>query len=235
MNKIRNLFLLKNEGYNVPQFCIAEDENDSIIEQLDTCKMYAVRSVSDLEDGQKYSFAGIFETILNVPFSKIKSEIVRTRNSFNNASILRIYKEFSRSSTLKFIIQEMIDGDKSGTVFSMNPYTNLKEVVIEAVFGLNVGLTNGEIIPDTICVCENQIKYKVNLQFKKYVCDVVGGIKAENIELIDQSRRILNKDDIQELCFIIKKIEKLWGKPCQIEWTKKQDKLYVLQARDIVL
>ena len=57
--KAENLRILKRNGFPVPDFIIVDNPNDIKIKELPD-KRYAVRSSSDLEDGDKMSYAGQF-------------------------------------------------------------------------------------------------------------------------------------------------------------------------------
>ena len=74
--KSKNLQILKENNFNVPDFEIItwEDRN----KKIDVSKYkgkYAIRSSSYLEDGEDNSFAGQFDTYLNVNANKINEMV----------------------------------------------------------------------------------------------------------------------------------------------------------------
>lgn len=230
--KIDNLLMLKKHGFNVPRFIVVFSESDKSIDGLDKNKKYAVRTVSCLEDQINCSYAGVFKTELNVPFLKLKETIKRLKDS--QGDFFNIYTANQETiNGLQFIVQEMIDGDYSGTAFSINPYTYKNEIVIEAVYGLNEGLTSGKISPDIVLVQERSVEYNLKPQFVKYVCDARQGLQKIPVEIMDQSRHILSEEMIETIIKVMEQIKSIFITPFEIEWTVKNKQLYILQVRNI--
>lgn len=230
--KINNLRMLRKHSFNVPRFIVVSSENDKAIDKLKQNKKYVVRTASCLEDKIDYSYAGVFKTELNIPYSKLKETIKHlSRSQIGFINVYTAKKETMRD--LKFIVQEMVDGDYSGTAFSINPYTLSNEIVIETVYGLNEGLTSGEISPDMIIVREKNTIYNLKHQFEKYVCNSEEGIQIIPVETMNQSRHKLSEEMIVTISKTITRIKPFFNTPFEIEWTVKNNRLYVLQARNI--
>ena len=64
MSKSERLVQLKRQGYLIPEFIVIRNVDELRIksELLCTNKFYAVRSSANIEDGNEYSFAGIFNS-----------------------------------------------------------------------------------------------------------------------------------------------------------------------------
>ena len=107
--------------------------------KLDPEKKYAVRSSSNIEDSLKYSFAGLFKTILDVKgFENIYTAVESIWDSVQSEDIqayLDRMEVTEKNIKMAVIIQEMVKPVYSGVLFSHNPMTGLNEIVIEAVEG----------------------------------------------------------------------------------------------------
>jgi len=66
-----------------------------------------------------------------------KSNILQNKKGFEHLKV-----------SLAVVVQEMIDSDKSGVIFSKDPSYNNDNVHIEAVWGLGEGIVSGKITPD---------------------------------------------------------------------------------------
>ena len=76
-------------------------------------KSYAIRSSATDEDGMKHSFAGQFETYLNVEVDRINESIIKIWKSVASERVVKYRKEHGLPPTLGIavIIQEMIEPD----------------------------------------------------------------------------------------------------------------------------
>ena len=73
--KARNLKVLEDNGFQVPKFKIVYPGEEIDFSYFDS-ELFAVRSNDAHEDGEKFSYAGQFLTVLNVS----KSEVNNRRN-----------------------------------------------------------------------------------------------------------------------------------------------------------
>lgn len=93
----------------------ANIETVDMSQYVNVNKSYAVRSSADIEDGSEFSFAGMFNSYLNVEVSNIKSRIEDVRNSVYNDRA-RKYIEINGLAQpgMGVIIQEYIEPEISG-------------------------------------------------------------------------------------------------------------------------
>ncbi|MCI9418891.1 MAG: hypothetical protein HFG32_02600 [Eubacterium sp.] len=143
--KAKNLFLLKKHGICVPPFfCISEDDAfraaDFAASYLRSCESVSVRSCANAEDGENTSFAGQFHTELNVPMNKINAAVKKVCAIPSGEG----FREYCRQNNIRSekihlhaIVQQMIDADHSGVIFTANPQGILNETVI--VIGSGTG------------------------------------------------------------------------------------------------
>jgi phosphoenolpyruvate synthase/pyruvate phosphate dikinase len=180
---------------------------------------FAVRSSGLHEDDFNSSWAGLFDSYLDIKFSDLELYIKKCWASFfNSRAIAYNYKPYRNYKTLKFavIIQEMINGEKSGIAFSLDPngYDHSK-ILIEASRGHGDNLVSGREIPFTILL-DKKNKYVLNKSFHS-----------------SNNKYLLSLPEINNLHFQIIHLEKDFKKPIDIEWTFSDDKLFLLQIRPI--
>jgi pyruvate,water dikinase len=95
--------------------------------------LFSVRSSSSVEDGETASFAGQFATYLNVPREELLSRIKACFESLYS-SMAAIYLEKTGGDaaglSMSVIVQEMVDAELSGVIFTANPQGLLSETVV---------------------------------------------------------------------------------------------------------
>ncbi|OON86818.1 hypothetical protein BXO88_06030 [Oribacterium sp. C9] len=198
--KAENLRILKEKGFPVPKFVVVESPEDKIIKGLPD-KKYAVRSSSDLEDGEQMSYAGQFHTELNVKKSDISDAVKR---------VLESGKQYG--SHMKVIIQEMVDADFSGVLFTANPLGILNESVVVIGKGL------GENVVEDRC---DTTAYYYNLDDDLFYYE-------------QQEDAVLAGNEVIKLLVDTgKRIKEIFQKDMDIEFAVKDANVYVLQARPI--
>jgi phosphoenolpyruvate synthase/pyruvate phosphate dikinase len=120
----------------------------------------AVRSSGITEDMATAAFAGQFETYLNVhlnPSSVIKFvlkciasafgwRVVDYRQDLRKKKILDLSEaELLKQGLISVVIQTMVDSEKAGVAFSIDPDTGNRNVgVIQAVYGLGEMIVQGK-------------------------------------------------------------------------------------------
>ncbi|WP_214317546.1 PEP/pyruvate-binding domain-containing protein [Nonomuraea sediminis] len=140
--KAANLALLAADGFAVPDgFVIPADER--IGELARVTGTFAVRSSAVSEDLAEASYAGLYETYLNVPADELIDAVRRCRAS---AAAERV-AAYGASSGVAVLVQRMVDAEAAGVAFTANPVTGARdEVVITAVRGLGEALVSGRVV-----------------------------------------------------------------------------------------
>lgn len=111
------------------------------LEILDKNKKYSVRSSNGVEDGDEYSFAGMFESYLDVSYDGLLDSINKVVASSNSDRV----KEYLKKNNLKggsmaVVINEYKEVTKSGVWFG----TCEDEGIYEYVEGVGEKLVSGE-------------------------------------------------------------------------------------------
>lgn len=199
----------------------------------------AVRSSATAEDLPDASFAGQQETYLNV--QGIESVLNGVRNCYaslwgNRAVSYRFHQGYDQTSvSIAVVIQEMIESEKSGVLFTVNPVNKKEnEMQINASFGLGESVVSGRVTADSYIIDKSGNIIEVNIGSKE--TQIIYGDK-ETVEVSVNSdkrkTRALNDREILELMKCGLEIEKHYGMPMDIEWAIKNDIVYILQARAI--
>jgi len=147
----------------------------------------AVRSSGVCEDQPRASFAGQFETYLNVSGKENLLEAIKKSlaSTFNDRVIA--YREEKGFSHLKFAlsvgVQKMVRSDlaSSGVIFTLDTETGFKNVIlINSIWGVGEMIVKGKVTPDEFYVFKPTLKqgYKsiiiknLGRKTKKYIYPV---------------------------------------------------------------
>ena len=177
----------------------------------------AVRSSATAEDLPEASFAGQYDTILNVAslpdcmhavkrcWASLWTERAyhyRTQNRIDHAQV-----------KMAVIIQPQVDADMAGVAFSMDPVTGSQlRIVIEACPGLGDALVSGQVTP------ERWVWRKPKLQL----------LWRDTVEGLALNRRVAKR-----LARLVRRLENQFGSPQDVEWAVKDGTIFILQARAI--
>ncbi len=201
----------------------------------------AVRSSATAEDLPDASFAGQQETYLNVHGEEDLFDKVRKCWSSLFTARAIAYREkqgFAHEDVkLAVVVQKMVNSEVSGIMFTVDPNSGVKEIVIEAGYGLGEAIVGGEVTPDTYKVDKNTMKVKkkrISTQKWKYTKDPKDGHTVK-VDVPDDKQKLQKIDDrrVSEVAEIGRQIEIHYDKPMDMEWCIEDNKVYIVQARPI--
>ena len=186
----------------------AKDELVALAKRIPDKYTYAVRSSAVGEDGLKDSFAGAYETVLDVPAEKIFDAVQTVARSAKSERVA-VYGENRNVEygQIAVIIQRFISPEYAGVLFTADTITASSAFMIgNYVKGVGETLVSGDEIDGEIRF--NIVKYDYNgpVEFKPYA---------------------------KTLYRFARKIVKNYGCPQDIEWAVYKGKLYILQSRPI--
>lgn len=195
---------------------------------------FAVRSSSPNEDLDNASFAGGFESFLDIDLKSIESTVIKCFASYFDERVF-IYKKNKNldPSDIKFavIIQKQIYSDKSGVGFSINPINNsYNEIIINSNYGQGETVVSGSTHPDEIIVDKHTQEILKTIKGSK---EDIKFLKNKKISNLKKGTLSLNNLEIKNLVQLIKSVEDFYNEPIDIEWAIEDTKLYLLQARPI--
>ena len=202
----------------------------------------AVRSSATAEDLPNASFAGQQASFLNVkgPAAIITKVLECWASLFTARAIYyRTKNNFEHSKVLiAVVVQKMVNSDKAGVMFSVNPVTgNEEEIMIECSFGLGEAVVSGSISPDQYIVDKKAEEVKqVNISNKNWMY-TLDKKTMRNVRLtIPQEKatsQALSDFEIIALAKLAKKIEQHYGRPQDLEYAIEGKNIYIVQSRPI--
>jgi phosphohistidine swiveling domain-containing protein len=147
--KAARLRQLQAAGFNIPDFVVSPRDVNAAVRQLGT--PIAVRSSASVEDGPNVSFAGQFESYLNLnSLSDIQRCIQDCHASVHAPSVANYCRRQGVDAgqiRMDVILQRMVNPDLAGVAFTVNPATGEEQIVIEATAGLADELLAGHEPP----------------------------------------------------------------------------------------
>jgi phosphohistidine swiveling domain-containing protein len=204
-------------------------------------KYTAVRSSATAEDLPGHSFAGQYDTFLDVDNPKKCIEAVKkcwaslwTQRAFD----YRQNNGFDHTAvSMAVIVQSLIAADASGVLFTADPrYGPCGNIVIEACFGLGQALVSGKVTPDRFVVHRKKLWPLFHtISEKKIECvlDSNGTVTEQQLSNEKSITPSLDKKHIKRLAKLAQKIEAGFGSPQDIEWAVSKNKIFLLQSRPI--
>jgi len=205
-----------------------------------TDPLVAVRSSATAEDLPEASFAGQQETYLNV---KKEAELLhRVKDCWSSLFTPRaiFYREkqgFDHNKVaLAVVVQQMVNSEVSGVMFTSDPVTGEPMVIIEAGFGLGEAIVGGEIIPDTYHVNQETLQIldkKISNQTWMYTKDSAGKTVKIDLENELQNVQKLSNEDIIKVAKYGARIEEHYNEPMDVEWCLEDKTIYIVQARPV--
>lgn len=157
--KAEGLVRLLNYGFSVPSgFVVINATPEHLPGDLDEhyrrigAGKVAVRSSAIGEDSGEASFAGQYETVLNVEGAKaLRAAIDDCLRSAENARAVayRTEKAARTDARMNVVVQQMVDARAAGVLFTVNPVNARRDqIVVDAVEGLGEALVSGRATPD---------------------------------------------------------------------------------------
>jgi len=124
-------------------------------DDMEASPSVAVRSSATAEDLPDASFAGQQDTYLNVTRESLVKRVRECWASLftERASYYRQEQGFAHDKVdIAVVVQQMVEAEKSGVMFTSHPSTGEKQVIIEAAWGLGEGVVSGSVTPDNYVI-----------------------------------------------------------------------------------
>ena len=206
-----------------PAFVIRNAEAASYPPGLDeafhglSCAKVAVRSSALGEDGAEASFAGQYDTVLNVEDETGLRQAIDQCVASAAGDRARQYLEATAENdvaVMNVVVQRMVDARAAGVVFTADPVSARRDLlIIDAVEGLGEALVSGEATPD---------HYAINRYGDIVRRQLVG------------NNAVLSDADITRIATQARAAAAQEAQPLDLEWAIDQSgELFWLQARPV--
>ena len=230
--RIRNLFLRQK----MPEKLAREISN--IVAEHFAETSVVVRSSAPEEDAAATSFAGLHESFVNIRgIDPILEHVKLVWASLWSDRALLYRQELGLDiarSTMAVVVQELISGEVSGVTFSVNP-ADAAEGLVEAVYGLNQGLVDGAVEPDRWVLHRKKetVKEHYGPKREKFMAPQANAVILTDLPKNKSLQAPLTPEEAAEIYRKAKKLEEVFGKPQDVEWTKVGSDFFILQSRPV--
>ncbi|MCY0897404.1 MAG: PEP/pyruvate-binding domain-containing protein [Firmicutes bacterium] len=199
----------------------------------------AVRSSATLEDLADASFAGQYETVLDVHRDALLDAIKTCWASQCGPHVTRYLQNHGlqpEECLMAVIVQQMVNADAAGVCFSINPVTGANEIVINANWGLGDSVVSALVMPDMFVVAKDtrEVLQQV-LGDKEWITKPRpdGGIEQVATDASSRNKFCLTPSEAQEVADVACRIERHLGMPVDLEFAYQDHLLFILQGRPI--
>jgi hypothetical protein len=196
---------LTSEAWAQTQMCLSR------LRRIDENGSFAVRSSALSEDSAQASFAGEFETVLDVQTDEEIREAIRTVRCSRHTARVQAYTQAQgleqADQEIAVVVQRLIQPDYAGVLFTVDPVTgDLMRMTGNFVPGLGEKLVSGQANAQSFTLQRPKGTYKGPAELNR-----------------------MGRELYHNACSLEKKL----GGPQDIEWAVAGGRWYILQSRPI--
>jgi pyruvate,water dikinase len=201
----------------------------------------AVRSSAVSEDAAGASFAGLYESYLNMRGTASVLDAVRRCYASlwsERAVSYRAMREIDEDEAMAVVVMDLVAAEASGIAFSVHPVTGERDrVMINASFGLGEAVVSGRVTPDSFVVQKGSLRLVERDIYAKELAiyphpDAPGTIE-QTLTAPRASEPSIRDDQAQTVASLATRAEERFGGPQDIEWGLAGGHIYLLQSRPI--
>ena len=198
----------------------------------------AARSSAIGEDSDDASFAGQHLTCLNLSSAAEAAPAVINihRSAHEGAAIAyRARLGVDEPPRVAVVLQELVDADCAGVLFTRNPLDGADEVVVEAAWGLGEAVVAGLVTPDRFRVArDGAVLERIGgLKDVAIVRSPDAGTRQSAIEGKRARKLCLTDGQLAQLAQLAERCERVFGGGRDVEWAYAGGTLHLLQCRAI--
>jgi len=203
----------------------------------------AVRSSASGEDSKEASFAGQYESFLNIQGPKPLVNAVRQVWASLFSERAMRYRRRSRipfgETPMAVIVMSMVPAHCAGVAFSADPVTGKQDrIIIEGCWGYGEAVVQGVTVPDRITVDKEDqriLDYTLGSKQVHSAINPSGGAVREietNSKL--QTKPCLTSTEVIQIATEVSRLERQIGTPVDTEWVlTNTGELFFVQLRPI--
>lgn len=210
---------------------------------LGTDLFVAVRSSGTAEDMGDASFAGLYDSFLEIQGDdRVIEAVQKCWASLWTARCLSYRHHLSishRDALVAVVVQEMVDAELAGVLFTANPLNGrTDEIVINSTFGLGEAIASGIVTPDEYILDQDTLATKRSIIGVKESRitrnpDGPGTLMRDNTAR-ERAQSTLSAQQASDLAqFGRRAVVLAGGIPQDIEWAYRDGQFFILQSRDI--
>jgi pyruvate,water dikinase len=200
----------------------------------------AVRSSATAEDLPDASFAGQQETYLNIKGEDnlLKAVQMCWASLYGARAIYYRAKQGfdDHSVNIAVVVQQLINSEKAGVMFTTHPVTGEPLTIIEGSWGLGESVVSGSVSPDKYVFDQRSEKVVDRLIANKkieIIAEGTHGTKLVPVHPDRQDTQVLSDEEVARLGMFGKIAENHYGIPQDVEWAIVGNSFYILQSRPI--
>lgn len=203
--------------------------------------LVAVRSSGTVEDTAQFSFAGMFQSVLNV--RGVEGVVRAVKECWASAFTERLLFYRAKQGLggqllIAVVVQRMVRADKSGVVFTVDPSTNDRSrIVIEGAWGLGEVVVLGEVTPDHYEVDKATLDIVARRVSRKAFMLTRDARTGENVQLpLPEAQALapaLSDAEVRAIAELARRDEVHYGAPQDAEWAYEGATLSLVQTRPI--
>ncbi len=195
----------------------------------------AVRSSSIMEDRAGTSFAGQFQSYLGIDNETDFLTTVRACwGALWSSRAMRYMEgqELSPSDTaMGVLVQTLVDARASGGGMSQTANGGM---TISATWGLGEAIAQGEVVPDRYDLDRDGALIESTMGRKDHSVHCHRhGPSSRAVAQERAGQPCLNEAHVRELAGMMRRAEKMMGRPVEIEWAMDEAGIRMLQARPL--
>jgi phosphohistidine swiveling domain-containing protein len=201
----------------------------------------AVRSSATLEDHHGASFAGQYDTFLNVTgIEEVLQKIQACWAGLWGERALAYMREQGADplqADMGVVIQVQGRAQAAGVLFTLNPTSGHEaEMMVEAVWGLGEAVVSGRVTPDryVVNVLDSTVVTRdIANQAVIMVAAESGGMEEQPLSVDQHDQSVLSDEQLLKLTELGRRVQLLYGYPQDIEWALVNNEFVLLQTRPL--
>lgn len=234
VDDIPRWFVVSHKGFNLETKDIEEEAKNEIEEELKdfpASSVFAIRPSAINKDHFENQYQSILAVKKENVIEKIKeiylSAISEEANKYREENNIYI------TTIPSVIVQKMVNSERAGYAFGANPETsNVKEIIIKAVYGLGNQLKTEKEKLDTYTISNDNIEKNIE---RKYVYNQIenGEVVTKKLDKKITKRQITSKEEILQIKDMVEKAGELFGRFQKVEWAVEGEKIYLINSEPI--